>query len=57
MIKYAIFETRSFYWLIGFNHVIRINYDYDDAMWVLVDYMSKGVHYHASDRTEFAERI
>lgn len=57
MIQYAIFETNSFYWLIGFDNVIRLRYDYDDEMWVMVDYFSHHVHHHVSDRPELAERI
>lgn len=49
MLQYAIFETNSFYWLIGFQHVITLRYDFDDEVWVMSNMYPGTLHLDASN--------
>lgn len=54
MLQYALFETQSFYWLIGFQHVITLRYDNDEEVWVMSNMFPGLLHLDASNKPELA---
>lgn len=54
MVQYALFETQSFYWLIGFQHVITLRYDNDEEVWVMSNMFPGLLHLDASNKPELA---